>query len=267
MLNSNFFLSSKMRILLNLSFALIATIVFVANARADFKVPELTGPVMDQVGLLNRQTQVELEALLQKFNQQQKAQIQVLIVSDLAEMPIEQAALAVSEKWQLGQAKKDNGILFLLAFKEKRTRIEVGRGLEGDIPDVIAKRILADRVRPLMREGRANEAIVAAVLSIIEKVDPEFLKQLGQSNGSIAKKEKKINGGVLSLFLFILIMLFKFLAGPMMAASGGYSRNRYRGGIGGFGGGFGGGGFGGGSGGGWSGGGGGFGGGGSSDGW
>lgn len=225
-------------------------------ANAEFKVPALTGPVMDEVGYLSRNDRQELMQLLYDFNRRGQAQIQVLIVPNLDGTTIEQASIAITDKWKLGDEKKDNGVLFLISAQERKLRIEVGQGLEGAIPDVYAKRIISDQVVPLFRANRFSAGVVVGVHEIMRLADKEFAAE-----NNIQESTK---GGDIPVAIIILVLIVISILGRFGGGRGRHMRGGYGGGFGG--GGFGGGGFGGG-GGGWSGGGGGFSGGGSSGSW
>ncbi|MNK07475.1 hypothetical protein D3C87_253900 [compost metagenome] len=241
---------------------LILVVLFLSSsplwAQAEFKVPNLTGPVMDQVGYLTRGDERDLTQLLYDFNRRGVAQVQVLIVPTLDGTPIEQASIEVTDKWKLGDEKKDNGILFLISAQERAMRIEVGQGLEGAIPDIYAKRIISDQVIPLFRAKKFSSGVVVGVNSILTLADKEFADQHHLQEASANSSE----GGNLPLGLIVLVLIIISILGRF---GGGRGRHMRGGGYYG-GGGFGGGGFGGG-GGGWSGGGGGFSGGGASGNW
>lgn len=214
---------------------------------------------MDEVGYLTRSDERELTQLLYDFNRRGVAQVQVLIVPSLQGIPIEQASIQISDKWKLGDEKKDNGVLFLISAQDRSMRIEVGQGLEGAIPDVYAKRIISDQVIPLFRAKKYSAGIVMGVHQILTLADKEFA-----DSNQLAKSSE---GGNLPVGLVILLLIIIIVLGRF----GGGGRGNFRGGrgygaLGGLGG-LGGGGFGGGGGGGWSGGGGGFSGGGASGGW
>jgi uncharacterized protein len=208
---------------------------------------------MDQVGVLSGSVSQELSQLLFDFNRRGKAQIQVLIIDSLQDEAIEALSIRIVDKWQLGEKKKDNGILFLISMKERRMRIEVGRGLEGAIPDVYAKRIISDQVVPLFRQKKYSDGIYTGVAAIMTLADKEFAdeKNISSGNQPLSAKTK--------IILFLLFGVFAFV---IISSRGG--GNRFGGG--GWGGWTGGGG-GRGGGGNWSGGGGGFSGGGSSGDW
>ena len=220
-----------------------------------FEVPALTGPVIDQVGYLEPQDEQKLTQALLALNQSGLAQVQVLIIPSLENESIEQASLKIAEGWKLGDAKKDNGILLLIAANDRKLRIEVGQGLEGDLPDVIAKRIISDVLVPYLKSGQTSLAVLAGAQQIFKYVAPDYK----MSDVPVKKMRKaKSNLGnwieIIGIIFFVLISLL---------SPGGGRRRRGLGGIY-----YGGGGFGG-SGGGssWGGGGGGFSGGGSSGSW
>lgn len=223
---------------------------------AEFKVPTLTGPVIDQAGFLTREDRKQLSQLLYDFNRLGKAQVQVLVLKDLQGFEIEPAAIKIAEQWKLGDAQRDNGVLFLVAAQERKLRIEVGQGLEGAIPDITAKRIISDQVLPLFRSSRASAGIVVGVHEILRLADAEF------ADANIAPNQAK--GGKIPIGIVVLLFIIISVLGRFGGGRGG--RNFRNAGWGG-GGGFGGGGFGGSGGGGWSGGGGGFSGGGASGSW
>ena len=111
-----------------------------------FDVPRLTGPVVDRAGMLSAAAEGQIANALRRLHQQPDgAQIAVLTVPNLGDETIEQASIQVVDAWQLGSEAKDKGILLMIAQAERRIRIEVGQGLEGDLPDAYAKRMARQR--------------------------------------------------------------------------------------------------------------------------
>lgn len=238
---------------------LVALFFFAMPLAWAFNPPPLTGPVIDQAQIIDAEDERYLSDLLRQLNQQGRAQIQILTIPSLGDEVLEQATIDTVEKYQLGTKENDNGLLIFVAAKERKVRIEVGQGLEGVIPDILAHRIIQQKIAPEFRSGQFGQGFIAAVGSIEALLDPTHTQQEGASldNGSQVGPSKYEL--IKTILIFGLILGFLILNGI-------FGRGR-RGGL--FGGGFGGGGFGGGGfgGGGWSGGGGGFSGGGSSGGW
>jgi uncharacterized protein len=234
------------------------------SARAELRVPELTGPVVDQAGMLRSSTRDALENLLRQVRERGGSQIQVAILPDLGGLAIEDASIKITDAWKLGGAKEDNGVLLLIAAGEHKVRIEVGQGLEGVLPDAIASRIVRDVIVPYMRQGKPDQAVLQGVLAILHNTDPKLAGLSGQPQ---VAPRAPWNGDVVQLILILLFFGFFLLPLFFRGGRGGGFWGGFGGGGWGSGGGFGGGGFGGGFGGGWSGGGGGFSGGGASGGW
>jgi uncharacterized protein len=238
---------------------------FGSQARAAFVVPPLTGPVVDQAGVLDSSSVQALENGLTALHNQGGSQINVLTVDELGDVPIEQASIQVVDKWKLGGAKLDNGVLLMVSAKDHHVRIEVGRGLEGVLTDVQSHRIIDESMIPLFRSGDYNSAILVGVFQIVKLTDPNFdIKPFLEGGARVQRSRGGRRGGdsplkLIIIIIFVAIYLISRLFG------GGRGGGFYGGGFGG--GGFGGGGFGGGGGGGWGGGGGGFNGGGSSGSW
>lgn len=232
-----------MRLLTTLLFVLISSLGFLAQA--EFKIPALTGPVIDEVGYLTRSDRQELMQLLYDFNRRGKAQMQVMILPDLQGLTIEQASIEIVDKLKLGDEKKDNGVLLLVSAQERALRIEVGQGLEGAIPDITAKRIISDQMIPLFRAKRFSSGIVIGVHEVLRLADKEFADE--------NKLEESSSGGNIPFGVIILLLIIISVLGRF-----GGGRGRHLRGGGPWGGGYGGGGWGsgGGGGGGWSGGGG-----------
>ncbi|MBS1105651.1 MAG: hypothetical protein H6Q91_1153 [Deltaproteobacteria bacterium] len=112
--------------------------------------------------MLPRDRAQRLEQTLAQFESETSHQIAVLTVPTTDGEPIESFALRVAESWKLGRKGADNGILLVVAAKDRRARIEVGYGLEGVVPDAIGKRVIEDVMIPRFREGDMPGGIDAA---------------------------------------------------------------------------------------------------------
>ncbi|MEQ1722464.1 MAG: TPM domain-containing protein [Pseudobdellovibrio sp.] len=201
----------------NLAFSFILILGVSFNAYS-FDIPTLTGPVMDEVGAIGPSTKRQLEDSLYNLRKQQNVQLQVYVVKSLQGEVIESAAIKIFDKWKLGDEKTDKGLLFLIAPNEKRMRIEVGQGLEGDIPDVIAKRIISDVVKPYFQRGQYSLGIVQGVSALenyIGNDDPNLKKQIQEEQQAQETPGKK--SGAWLIFIIIGIWIILFIFNPSLA--------------------------------------------------
>ncbi|POB00115.1 hypothetical protein C2134_03150 [Chromobacterium sinusclupearum] len=156
-------------------------------ARAELAVPPPTSPVIDQAAFLTDDERGQLEKQLLDFHQRKGSQLAVLIVPSVEpETPFDYGT-RVMESWKLGRKGVDDGVLLLIVADTHKTQLLVGRGLEGAIPDIYAKRILQDTLRPLFKQGLRLQGIQAAATQIEGLIDgeklPEPKRQAAQGDG------------------------------------------------------------------------------------
>ena len=130
----------------------------VANDMADGEsirgLPTLNQPVIDQAKILNEAEIQQLNQKILALYQQGKAQIGVIIVPTTGQEAIFDFALRTGEKWQLGSAKRDNGLLMAIAINDRKIQILTGYGLEGVLPDVVLSRIIRNQITPAFKQGQ-----------------------------------------------------------------------------------------------------------------
>src|SRR3990172_8613367 len=154
---------------------LLALLLLCGAAQAEVAVPPLTQRVTDLTSTLDAQQIQTLASRLAEFEANKGAQLAVLIVPTTQPESIEQFGIRVVEAWKLGRKGVDDGALLLVAKDDRTLRIEVGYGLEGVIPDAIAKRIVSEIIVPRFREGDFAGGIRAGVEQMIRLVDGEPL--------------------------------------------------------------------------------------------
>lgn len=157
-----------------LIFASAAGLAFAATG--DFAdIPALKQRVTDSTATLSSAEEARIESVLRAFEQKKGSQIVVLIVPTTQPEAIEQYAIRVAEAWKVGRKGVDDGAILLVAKNDRKLRIEVGRGLEGILPDAIAKRIIAETISPRFRAGDYSGGILAGVEKMIAVADGEAL--------------------------------------------------------------------------------------------
>lgn len=232
-------------------------------------IPQLTGPVLDQADFFSSADEAKLTQVAQSLRAFPGPQVVIWTLPTLRGQTIEQLGIKAAETWHLGDSTRDDGILLVMAAKERRLRIEVGQGLEGTIPDVIAFRQIENILKPALRAQNPARGALEWMVDVGARAAPDWhadanvVKELGHGKILIGPR-----AGFMLLFFFLIIarILNSLLGGGPRFPGGGGGRTgfggfRTRGWSGGSGG------FGGGGGGSWTGGGGGFSGGGSSGGW
>lgn len=166
-------------------------------------VPDLWQRVTDLTGTLSTTEVGQLESKLQSLEQTKGSQIAVLIVSTTEPEPIEDFAIRVAEKWKLGRKGIDDGVILLVAKNDRRVRIEVGYGLEGAIPDAIAKRIIDNYITPNFRQGNFYAGIDEGVEALSTAIQGEELPEPTATDTSSEETEFPY---------FILVVVFVIAA-------------------------------------------------------
>jgi uncharacterized protein len=245
--------------------ALILVLVSLPVTAADKPVPFLSGHVVDEAGMIPEDVRQRIDQKLIAYEQSTGAQVAVLTVPSLDGDPVEDYSMRVVETWKLGKKGKDNGVLLLIAEQDRKMRIEVGYGLEGELTDLESGRIVDNVIRPDFQKGDFAGGIEHGVDAILSALGG------GEVPAEPPARPVASKGGPDGMFFIILIVIILFI---VLRSRGGGGRRGPWGGGGFWGGGFGGGSFGGGrgggggfGGGGFSGGGGSFGGGGASGSW
>jgi len=187
--------------------------------RAQVPVPPLEARVTDLTGTLTASQQSGLEEKLAAFERRKGSQVAVLILPTTQPEDIAQFGIRLGEAWKIGRAGPDDGAILIVAKDDRAMRIEVGRGLEGALTDVIASRILNDTITPLFKQGDFNGGVNAGLDQIIRVIDGEPLPAPDQS---WKRRGWKVPTPML-LFLGIalLFVLNRFLGrGPVAAILG-----------------------------------------------
>ena len=146
-------------------------------AAAQVAVPPLSARVTDLTGTLSGGAVARIEGKLADFESKKGSQIAVLIVPSTQPEEIEQYGIRVAEAWKIGRKGTDDGAILIVAKDDRRARIEVGYGLEGAMPDAIAKRIIAETVTPHFKLGDYDGGVEAGIDQMISVVNGEPLPE------------------------------------------------------------------------------------------
>lgn len=161
---------TALRVLL-VAILLAAGLVAPQAPAAAADLPYLTGRTVDNAEILAPTTRERISAASREHERNTTNQVVVLTVPSLGGESIEDYATRVFEAWKLGRKDRDNGVLLLVAPKERRMRIEVGYGLEGVLPDAIAARIIRDVITPRFKAGDYDNGVADGVEAIIAQLE------------------------------------------------------------------------------------------------
>lgn len=153
------------------------------NAWAVVGVPELSRPVTDLTATLSTAQVAALEDKLLAFEAQKGSQIAVLIVPTTQPKDIAEFGIEVADLSQIGRKGIDDGVILIVAKDDRKLRLEVGYGLEGIIPDAVAKRVITETITPYFKNGDYAGGIDAGVMQLMKLIEGEVLPVPSESQG------------------------------------------------------------------------------------
>lgn len=135
-------------------------IIFLISLNCWANIPPLTRPVEDLANVLSEEDKKQVESKIRELYDKKYFQMSVLIIDSLPEDEvIENYSIKVAESWKLGSKEEDNGLLLILALKNRKMRLEVGNGIEDVITDLESKRSI-DTMKSFLRNENYKEALM-----------------------------------------------------------------------------------------------------------
>ncbi len=186
-------------------------------SEAAFAIPPNDGYVTDDAGILKPDEESAIEAELTEYKKTTSNEIAVLAVNTMSGADIAETSVEVLRKWGIGDAQKNNGILILIAYADKKIFIATGYGLEGAVPDLVAKGIIEEDITPAFRKGEYGDGIKAAVTSLEKHIAGEYT----------ADRYSESLGPGLPAFLWVFVLI----AIQVLAAWFSQSKSWWAGGI------------------------------------
>ncbi len=179
------------------------------------EVPRLAARINDTARILSPATVQHLEQSLAALEREESTQLVVLTIPSLEGDNLEQYALKVVESWKIGQKGLDNGALLLIAYKDRKIRIETGYGLEGSLTDLVAGRIIRDVIAPQFKRGDYDRGVSDGVAAMIAAVKGEFA-----GKGAQFQSTQHDPGAFLIVVIFGLFMIGNIFRRVKPAAAG-----------------------------------------------
>ena len=175
--------------------ALLALALLGAPAFAAPKFPALTGRVVDEANMLSPAVETNLTGRLAALESQTGRQLVVVTVPSLQDYPIEDFGYQLGRQWGIGEAKADNGVLFIVAPNERKVRIEVGYGLEPILTDALSSIILQTAVIPRFKDGDMEGGVVAGADAIADQLALPPQEAQARAQAAAARQQERGKGG------------------------------------------------------------------------
>lgn len=181
-----------------------------AEGQIQRDLPSLNEPVIDQANLLSPAEKQAISQRILNLHNAGKGQIGVVIVPTTGQEDIFDYSMRVADAWQLGSAKRDNGLLMTIAINDRRIQILTGYGLEGVLPDIVAGRIINDKITPYFKQAQYAQGIDSGLAEIerILNLDPEIAAQAAdelKERQEQAYQAQKASKATFSSVLFIIV--------------------------------------------------------------
>jgi uncharacterized protein len=203
----------------------VALLFYLLGQGSAFSFPPLTGRVVDQAGIMTAQSRSDLEAKLKNLEDKSGIQVVVATVKSLEGSDVETYANQLFRNWRLGEAKKNNGVLLLVAPNEHKVRIEVGYGLEGTLTDALSSVIISSAMVPRFKANDFSGGIERGVDGIITVLSGDTADW--QPKPSVRAEDPPQLSNELFSILFLLIVIFviwSLIRGARGPSSGRYAR-------------------------------------------
>ena len=187
--------------------------------------PPFSRPVVDAAGVLADAPEQQADAELLDYQARSGNQIAVAVINTTGNQSIENYSIDLARSWGVGRKDTDSGILLVIAYRDRKLRIEVGRGLEGSLTDLQSGRIISERLLPLLKRGDVAGAVLQGTQAIRKELGDTQVAALPAALGAGTDKSGSSGWWLLAFPLLLLGAL----------ALAGRGRRGGRGGHGGFG--------------------------------
>ena len=248
---------NRKKVKITISSLILITLCFttIVYGYSAFPTPTTDKYINDYVGIIDSSTRNQIISIGKELEDKTSAQAVIVIINSTNNIPIEYYANKLFRNWGIGASEKDNGLLILLSMQEKKWRIEVGRGLEGVLPDLLTSSVMEENAKPYFVEDNYGEGLLQSYSIFTNTIAKEYNTILDKTSTvphtspNLVRRNKGILAG--GIFIFILLFDLIFNRGRLLSiilqlifwnnlngrGGPGGGRGGYGGGYGGFGGG------------------------------
>lgn len=207
--NGGDFYGEKCKIIL-LSLLIISVTIFAVN----FPTPTALKYINDYTKTISEDIVEKIYYIGKELEEKTTAELTVVIIDSLEGLSVEEYANQLFRRWGIGKKDKDNGVLFLVALKDRRMRIEVGYGLEGAIPDGKAGRIRDEYIIPYFKEGDYTKGVYNGYLALAKEIAKEYQVELNElaDKEPVGQKRLALPESVQEVLAIIFVLTIFFFA-------------------------------------------------------
>jgi uncharacterized protein len=156
-------------------------------------IPAFSAPVVDAAGVVPDEVEARVSAALLDYQARSGNQVAVAVVKDTGDQSIEDYSIDLAREWGVGTKGDDNGVVLVIAYEDRKLRIEVGRGLEGMLTDLQSGRIIRDEIVPRLRAGDVGGAVEQGAAAIRRELGDI---QAGPPPPPPEEREPSVDGGL-----------------------------------------------------------------------
>jgi uncharacterized protein len=205
----------------------VAVVCYVASTAFALDFPALTGRVVDQAGVMTVQSRTDVEAKSKQLEDKSGIQLVVATVKSLQGSDVETFANQLFRFWKLGEAKKNNGVLLLVAPAEHKVRIEVGYGLEGTLTDALSSVIISGAIIPRFKANDFSGGIergVDGIVSVLSGDSAEWQQKANVRANDSSDDFTKLFP--ILLFVIVILVIWYLIHNAGGPSSGGTQAGR-----------------------------------------
>ncbi len=169
-------------------------------------VPEYRGYINDYADMISTGMEKKLDQALRSFDLSDSTQVAILTLDSLEGDSLEDFSIRTVDKWKIGQKGKDNGVLLLVFKQDRKMRIEVGRGLEGVLTDLLTGRIIDGVISPAFKAGRFDEGFANGIIAIMDASRGEFT-----GTGRLQRNINRDKAPPVVSYVFLAMVMIAFL--------------------------------------------------------
>ena len=208
---------SKLKVFTLFLLLLLCSVYYIPNASSNYPTPTNLKYINDYTNTINNDYKEKIVSIGKELEDKTGAQAIIVVINSTNNISIEDYTNKLFRGWGIGKSEKDNGLLILLAINDRQYRVEVGRGLEGTIPDTLSNRVMESLAKPSFVQGSYGEGLLNSYSKLCDYIAEEYGVTLDKSLNielpsqaqSTTSKNKTLGfGGIGCLILIYLDLIF-----------------------------------------------------------